>query len=562
MSDNAEENNLQERDDNEYASLKGKGWEILVGGKDNPFTIGGSDPFDMRGGASATSSSAASSGDQEVEEILAGGLQAPEATEETIPPEAFWDRGRSAAGGEPLTSEQPTGNVLSALGLDEEAETVQPAQPITQAMPPRDLSPEELLLLTEAETTTARPSAISPETPFPTTPSAPVAPAIPGISEGVTITPIEADEAVTTPSTPEPSVGEEASVEPLRPPWEVEPPSAIPSPVTPSTVTPPTLAGGPIVLPTGLEGTGGASWATTFAVPPRFHDPFEESEPHPQPAESEGAELPPDEELEARLITQERIDALWDEINAVYNLVVNDVRGHFNTTEQAIRDLKKARELLLAGTENFDNAEQLVAEVKARLRLEEKVRQWSQTQGTWLAVYLVCWLLLILILVTYLLTNQAQQFIATLIPSWVTDAALSGFFGSLGGVIGALWVLIKHTAKKRDFDPIHTPWYVTNPFMGLALGIVTYLLVWGGGGIITNIVGAGELNLPLASKLVIYALCLVVGFNQNVLWALINRFIKTVLPQEEDEYTAATDTSSSQTDISSSSSSSTEGTRD
>jgi hypothetical protein len=560
MSDNPEENSLQGQDDNEFASIKGKGWEILVGGKDNPFTIGGSDPFDMHGQVAAASSSAAPSNDQEVEEILAGGLQTPEARGEAIPPEAFWDRGHGIAGSEPLSSEQPTGDILSALGLGTETARPSPSpEPITETMPPRDLSPEELLLLAEDEAAPPRSSAVSPETPLPPASSVPASPSLPGLSEGVTITPIEADEVVTMP-TPSvggepflaPAISEEASIEPLRPPWEIELPA----------MTTPSPASGPTVLPTSLEGIGGPAWAATFAAPPRFHDPFEESELTPQPAEPEGAELPPDEALEERLITQERVDALWNEINAVYNLVVNDVRGHFNTTEKAIRDLKKARELLLAGTENFDNAEQLVAEVKARLRLEEKVRQWSQTQGTWLAVYLVCWLLLILILVTYLLTNQAQQFITALVPSWVTDAALAGFFGSLGGVIGALWVLIKHTAKKRDFDPIHTPWYVTNPFMGLALGIVAYLLVWGSGGIITNIVGAGELNLPLASKLVIYALCLVVGFNQNVLWALINRFIKTILPQEEDEYVAATDTSSSQESKPSSSSSSTERTKD
>ena len=50
-------------------------------------------------------------------------------------------------------------------------------------------------------------------------------------------------------------------------------------------------------------------------------------------------------------------------------------------------------------------------------------------------------------------------------------------FGGMGATIGALWVLNKHIVKKRDFDPIHTPWYVTNPFMGLMLGIITYLVV-------------------------------------------------------------------------------------
>ncbi len=269
----------------------------------------------------------------------------------------------------------------------------------------------------------------------------------------------------------------------------------------------------------------------------RPYDPFEEEL---RPPRSLTDDLPPHQDLETLLITKERINALWDEINETYNLVISDVRGYYSATDSAIHDLKRARELLLAGYEHFDNAEELVKRVKARLRLEEKVRQWSRTRGTWLGIYLVIWLLLLLAVVP-LTASRVAGSATDLGPAWMAATFLPGLFGGLGAVVGALWVLIKHIAKKRDFDPIHTPWYVTNPFMGIALGVVTYLLVRVGDVLLT-----GDTLLPASGELGtmgLYALCIFVGFNQNVLWALADRVFKAILPADTtratvDEVTA------------------------
>ncbi|HQA69515.1 MAG TPA: hypothetical protein PK801_14415, partial [Aggregatilineales bacterium] len=278
----------------------------------------------------------------------------------------------------------------------------------------------------------------------------------------------------------------------------------------------------------GTPAGASPAMAHGVAVLTRPHDPFA-NERTVGTRVSGPEELEPDPALERLLITQERIDALWDEINDTYNVVIMDVRGYYRTTEAAIADLKRARELLLAGEAHFDNAEQLVKSVKARLRLEEKVRQWSRTRGTWLAIYLITWLMVLA--GATLMSSRVFEAATQLVPQWMAATFLPALYGGLGGVVGALWVLIKHIVKERDFDPIHTPWYILNPFMGVALGAITYFLLRAS----ALILGTSPVSLGDPSEQFgLYFLAIVVGFNQNVLWALIDRVIKAIIPPAEE----------------------------
>ncbi len=250
-------------------------------------------------------------------------------------------------------------------------------------------------------------------------------------------------------------------------------------------------------------------------------------------------DVPTNVALRNMLVTPKRITELWEEIDEVYDMVVNDVRGHFETTEAAIADLQKAKMLLMASEDNYDNAQQLLMHVKARLRLEQKVRSWTRTRGTWLAIYLIAWLFLITLL--SFMTNRVSAVMDLFVPSWMVSMYLPALFGGMGGVIGALWVLIKHAAQRRDFDPIHTTWYVTNPFMGLALGVIAYLVVWGGGNVLTSVASPGATTFTEAGEtsIALYLICLIVGFNQNLLWRLLDKFIKSITPADDKDDEAA-----------------------
>jgi hypothetical protein len=279
-------------------------------------------------------------------------------------------------------------------------------------------------------------------------------------------------------------------------------------------------------------------WALPEAQAEFIQDPFARTPLRSRRPTEE--DMPTFPEYEKALITKERVNELWDEIDETYDRVINDVRGHYGTTDDAIADLKEARELLLAGPEHFDNAEVLVMQVKARLRLEEKVRQWSKSWGVWLRTYLIIWL--ILLTTVSLFTLQVEAVAVEFVPDWMAATFLPGFFGGFGGVVGALWVLIKHTTRRRDFDPIHAPWYIVNPFLGIALGVLTYLVIRGGGVVLGNLAGINSdasftstAEAGATSRLLLYLLCAIVGFNQNVLWRLISRVMKAVLPEDQGE---------------------------
>jgi len=412
--------------------------------------------------------------------------------------------------------------------------------------PPRDLSPEELALMgtPNADETALHPDPAGdpglPRTlsgePFPaggyeSTPEPPQAYADTGspVDANETALPRSPGEESDLPHTlsgePYPAPPADQAADERTAEEDSAPPGERPFD---STDAIPFALGDKIPFDGGTPASASPVMAHGVAVLTRPHDPFERDTAAGTTV-SGPEELEPDPELERLLITQERIDALWEEINDTYNVVIMDVRGYYRTTEAAIADLKRARELLLAGEAHFDNAEQLVKSVKAWLRLEEKVRQWSRTRGTWLAIYLITWLMVLA--GATLMSSRVFEAATQLVPQWMAATFLPALYGGLGGVVGALWVLIKHIVKERDFDPIHTPWYILNPFMGVALGAITYFLLRAS----ALILGTSPVSLGDPSEQFgLYFLAIVVGFNQNVLWALIDQMIKAIIPPAEE----------------------------
>lgn len=517
----------QEQDNEEKpsGSLEGRGWEILAGGRENPFALGGDDPFDEEYQPSPFTD------DDEVDLILGVSTQpeAPPSPDEEIESDTLWAQGSDAGEAEPSAETTPE---------------------------PRDLSPEDLVATSQpaATVTSTDPGPMGAVTPGVQvevigTDEEPVAP-------DVQVEVVGSDEEPVTPGVQVEVVGtdEKEKIDDLEP-------STPSTPTEPMQPEPEVETGGPIAPPVDEDYSIPVTPAPTTTIAPEPDKPAEPPWPMPE-AQSEfviqdpwassslrsrrttDPDLIPYPEYEKALITKERVNELWDEIDEAYDLVINDVRGDYATTDDAIIDLKEARELLLAGPEHFDNAEVLVKKVKARLRLEEKVRQWSKTWGAWLGTYLVVWL--ILLSISSIFTLQVDTIAIEFVPAWMAATFLPGFFGGFGGVVGALWVLIKHTTRKRDFDPIHARWYIVNPFLGIALGVLTYLVIWGGGVVLGNLAGiSGDFSFanssePGASIALLYLLCAIVGFNQNVLWRLISRVVKTVLPDDESDDEAVT----------------------
>jgi hypothetical protein len=556
-------------------SLEGKGWDILAGGKEHAFSVGGDDPFDKEAlpfadqPAADIDEGANPFSDEEAEAILRPAAQ-DSGHGTATPQDAFWDRGRgssaepsSAEGGVP---ELPPRDLRPEdLGYRPQPEReveykagplVTPPPPARLSLPPRDLSPDDPMFAAEAGEPGEPPQALpagaatpweQPEEELPPEPGVAEAQPSPATSfeSGASIQPEPEEEQPAEPTRPPvagavgvPEVlplGEEPEEEAEEPEEEAPPHLVAGEPPLPAEPLPEEVP--PVEEPAWPSDEPPWELPTQAGVARPFgvYDPFE-------PVSGEEP-IRVDEDLPVdaitygpMLITPERVNGLWEEINTTYDMVIKGVRGHFRTTEQALADLKKARELLLSGYENFDNAEVLVKKVKARLELEEKVRAWSGGVGRWIALYLIACLAVLILLA--LLKTIAEQFLSLYMPVDMALAYMPALFGALGGTVGALWVLIEHTARKRDFDPIHTRWYMVNPFMGAALGVVVYA-IFRAGVIGLSPLAASEAPLETIEEAptpwMVYAIALVAGFQQNVVWDLLTRVLDLIKPAGEDE---------------------------
>lgn len=543
-------------------SLEGKGWDILVGGRDNLQALGGDDPFD----------DGPTPDDLELQSVMEVGIEAnPASSEGTMPRELSPD------------------DLMFGLPADVVLEG--------DDIPSRDISPEELEagvpgIISGTETPT---EPVSPEVvdefnraidegetvAMPINVDALPMPSLTPVGEpnedGVIVLPplgstlppvsppddIDMDELLTAPS----GSMQDGDVVPLPPPplqrqdtgGIIEPATGEPArpPIGSSTaeVTPRSdsqFEGESVFIGGDIDGSPAPSTSSGRPItrtPRSFrpelstrsrsvYDPFEDAQRILRQRALPDEDLPTDPMLEDYFITEERVEELWVEINRVADFVVNDVRGNFEVTQNMLTDLKQARELLMAGRQNYDNAELIVNEVKARLRLERKVRSWTQTRATWLGVYLVAWFFLLS--ASTLFTQQVETLLLEIVYDWMAATIVPAILGAFGAVLGALWILIKHVAVRRDFDPIHTPWYLTMPLLGGALGVVTYYILTFTGFIATAVQGTPTLNFTTPIAL-LYPVYIIVGFRPDVVWALVERVLKTIMPENSAQTPSSTE---------------------
>jgi hypothetical protein len=477
-------------------SLDGLGWDILIGGQDRAGLLGGENPFDLDEDEAGSGSA-----DEEIGLILRGGANSEA---ESTAPDAEWDRGRGAFAAESDLPDLSPADLAAPLG------------------PPRALSPSDLLNLPPmpaelpATPVTAEPSSPTVEPSLPSTPEpealAPTsATHVPGESESMLSPSVESLERSTA-STPAP-LSSQSTLEKTG--------GAIHLP--PRQITSTLKEAKPGAGSAGYKDRGGGT------------DPFVSVWP-PSSSEGESLTLPADKDLQEILVTRGRIQELWERINQTYDgLLQGGEQYAYASAKQSIADLRQARELLVSGAQNYDEAEQLVVEVQTRLLRERKTRQWARRYGPLLMLYLIVWLVALSVLLFFVFSTDTFA-IASVIPDWIgTSWLIAGFFGSLGGTVGAFWVLIKHISVRRDFDPVHTSWYVTNPLMGYAVGVLTALIVSGGGRLLSLMAGGVVISSPAdIDAPFLYVVSLIAGFNQNVLLRLVDRFARALLPGGDD----------------------------
>lgn len=193
------------------------------------------------------------------------------------------------------------------------------------------------------------------------------------------------------------------------------------------------------------------------------------------------------------------------------------------TAIELLDKVQMGRSLLLAGRENFDEADRLISEVEHAVEMKNKVIVGSKRVAPWLFIYEATWLVGL----------GWSTFILAGNPVPTTTGATSNLinlnqlltslcWGGLGGVVGAFFALWKHVAVEQDFDSQYAMWYLTNPIMGVALGGFVFLVIQAG---FLSLTAGATGSEAIKSALVIYVLAWVCGFKQNVIYEIVRRIL-------------------------------------
>jgi hypothetical protein len=228
---------------------------------------------------------------------------------------------------------------------------------------------------------------------------------------------------------------------------------------------------------------------------------------------------------------EEKANALWARADKAQEDVKQNITS-LPTAQKMMDYIRLARNELMGGMENYEEAEHFINEVEFRLAQIKNLKSLSRGYIIGLYSYEVVWAIALLLILIYGI-GVIAAFSGTKmegIPD-LTYLLSSVIWGGFGGVIGALLALVKHISIKQDFDKQHTWWYISSPTIGVGIGAVVYLFMHVG--LFATIGNHGD----IASPLIIYVLAWLAGYQQNIFTDLVKRMMKTLMgegPKDDD----------------------------
>ncbi len=226
------------------------------------------------------------------------------------------------------------------------------------------------------------------------------------------------------------------------------------------------------------------------------------------------------------LISDDDMKALWRRIDKAQQ----DVNRYITTLYIArpmLDQIQAARNELMAGKANFEDAERHINEVDYRVQLSRNLDVWGKQYIRWLFIYLAAFFAALVIVLFVWLGDAAFAKTADITTSVMVYLGGSMVWGGIGGIIGALLPLIKHFSKDQDFAKRHAWWYLTSPPTGIAMGAIVFLFMSAG---LLSISG-GDINSPV----VIYILSGLAGYQHNVFTDLVKRMLKVLQIEEKKD---------------------------
>lgn len=241
---------------------------------------------------------------------------------------------------------------------------------------------------------------------------------------------------------------------------------------------------------------------------------------------------------------QEQLNDIYAAIDGEYRRILRaNISVNKPITDWAHNLLAEARQIILDyQVEHLPRAEWNIEQVRARLdRAEESARQ--ARKFAWLiSVWGLAWFFLLVGLIfrvdlinRYLTTTAGQSDLLNL------DIFLRTlFFGGIGGVT-AVFYHLHHYVADRAYDPQYNLTYVAKPFMGMILGTLVYMIVFGlmGPFGIAPAAISGEAVTATAdasnvlATLFVWSLALAAGFKENLAFELLERIMKIIFRRRE-----------------------------
>ena len=238
---------------------------------------------------------------------------------------------------------------------------------------------------------------------------------------------------------------------------------------------------------------------------------------------------------------------LIQQVDVLYDRVAISMSTNIEAARLAMDLLHEARGLLASGEpRDVHAAERRLNEVKARLHQVERIGRWSQTYGWGLFVYEILFILAFLAALVYDRNiaswlgsatasglsggeglSQIPKAISAAYPPWS-----SMLWGGLGGAVAAIFSLQRHVAELSDFDRRYTVSYLIQPFSGMMLGSVVYLIMailLGLAGLMSGASGDAHPG-ELASYWIPSLIACLAGFRQKYAFDIVEKF----LPSSDD----------------------------
>ena len=230
-------------------------------------------------------------------------------------------------------------------------------------------------------------------------------------------------------------------------------------------------------------------------------------------------DIPPADDLLDRFVTDERLEQLWHEVEALQVELAEATGGNRARFDTYQKEVLQAFTLLLQNKANYDDVRAIVYRIRGELRQDQQVSADITRYRPRLLVFFV----------VALAGWAGLMLLEPVFGRLVTDSLglqLLGLmyhptlFGMLGAILNGYFTLNKHTIQQRDFDASHMSWYLMNPVIGAIMGLLMTLLF--GTGIVST-VGINVFEQATAGQypFLLWVLCFLAGYNQNVVMRLL-----------------------------------------